>query len=106
MAVKAPAVVPFRREGTSRRSFPRIEAAEHAGARAAEIDGSREGEELEDVVALAEIVAEPPCEDSDEGDGDSEQAELRRLGNGLVVDGQDDVLNENRAPAVKIGCIR
>ena len=94
------------REGAGRRSFARIEAAEHAGARAAEIDGSREGEELEDVVALAEIVAEPPGEDGDEGDGEAEQAELRRLGDGLVVDRQDDVLDENRAPAVEIGRVR
>ena len=94
------------REGASRRSFARIEAAEHAGARAAEIDGSREGEELEDVVALAEVVAEPPCEDCDEGDGDSEQAELCLLGDRFVVDRQNDVLNENRAPAVEVGRIR
>ena len=94
------------REGAGRRSLAGIEAAEHAGARAAEVDGAREGEELEDVVALAEVVAEPPGENGDEGDGEAEQAELRLLGDGLVVDGEDDVLDENRAPAVEVGGVR
>ena len=84
-------------------AFPRVESADDAGARAAQEDGAGHREELQDKIALLEIVAEEPCEDRNERNRPAKQVHLRASLDGLVVDGQNDILNTDCPPAMQVG---